>query len=786
MFRSNSVIEISDTDEIITISNRQELERMELELRTERGRRNEISRALDESYTKISLEHSSVTGTDGSSDQSEHFSLKNENILSNAYPSPDNELYHEKKIKSPPSPPPPTQPFTYPLPNHRSVSETIKSPSPDSGIHDFAETCSPPLSLQTNEDSNTDIEEEKEPKPHISVLQTRDWAENGKELASLRVASQGNDTFAPGFTGSLKTNDSERPQEEIQDEDKVEKVELPRQHALGKVLFSMSSYRERDDPKINHDKRQSLNLDQFSQKLNSSLASKQERMKTSGSMVDIRLHNSHAQTSHRASSGSLSEQKQTDLKVKANHSFSGSTSTLSHQSFLTPRQQVPEEKPIIYEVGGGEEGRGVIKQSVQVQSNPRYLAPDLGSDSRDKFKSRIIEEFEARIRGLQLEKGEGNYGPGEITRSQYARQSIQSDSTHQNAYSAVNSGASYSLDRKGIMGGVKDRSREEMGYSLDRVHRKQDRNSFSVFVSDRRALEENHYDSPRSLLSKSSYTDAIGSSQTLEKVKSYSSPDEDRIDSGIKSPVRKQYSGPPSISMGVWGEHSRGSVIKIKEDRDIKQTQPVEIKLNSSSEGADTNPKQVQQSKPILSSKIQINPSVIQNKIPGNSVLSWQSHTTNQTLPRFQQKPELAAKPIEIRYKDRTGVSKEIIQDPKISVISASRRKSGAVAESVQPQTSERRWRDELVRDIDSMEKKILEKKISDSKISEKVDWDDVVLRRSKDSSSGDEKGFISHNNLVQKRRSQIEGDRVKHEPAPWEKKLSHNANKIKDQVQVS
>lgn len=784
MFRSNSVVEISDTDEFITISNRQELERMELELRTERGRRNEISQALDESYNKISLEHLSVTGTDESSDQSEHFSLKNENILSNAYPSPHNELYHEKNKKSPPSPPPPTLPFTYPLPNHRSVSETIKSPSPDSGIHDFAETCSPPLSLQTNEDSNTDIEEEKEPKPHISVLQTRDWAENGKELATLRVASQGNDSFAPGFKGSLKTNDLERPQEEIQDEDKVEKVELPRQHALGKVLFSMSSYRERDDPKINHDKRQSLNLDLFSQKLNSSLASKQERMKTSGSMVDIRLHNSHAHTSHSASSGSLSEQKQTDLKVKANHSFNGSTSTLSHQSFSAPKQQVPEEKSIISEVGEGVEGRGVIKQSVQVQSNPRYLAPDLGSDSKDKFKSRIIEEFEARIRGLQLEKGEGNYGPGEITRSQYARQSIQSDSTHQNAYSAVNSGASYSLDRKGIMGGVKDRSREEMGYSLDRVHRKQDRNSFSVFVSDRRALEENHYDSPRSLLSKSSYTEAIRSSQTLQEVKSYSSPDEDRTESGIKSPVRKQYSGPPSISMGVWGEHSRGSVIKIKDDRDIKQTQPIEIKLNSSSGGAETNPKQVQQSKPILSSKIKINPSVIQNKVPVNS---WQNHTTDQTLPRFRQKPELAAKPIEIRYKDRTGVSKEIIQDPKISVISASRRKSGAIVESVQPQTSDRRWRDELVRDIDSMEKKNLERKISDSNMSEKVDWDDVVLRRSKDSSSsGDEKGFISHNNLVQKRRSQIEGDRVKHEPAPWERKLSHNSNKIKDQVQVS
>jgi len=744
LFRSNSVVEISDTDEFITISNRQELERMELELRTERGRRNEISQALDESYNKISLEHLSVTGTDESSDHSEHFSLKNENILSNAYPSPDNELYHEKNKKSPPSPPPPTLAFTYPLPNHRSVSETIKSPSPDSGIHDFAETCSPPLSLQTNEDSNTDIEEEKEPKPHISVLQTRDWAENGKELANLRVASQGNDSFAPGFKGSLKTNDSERPQEEIQDEDKVEKVELPRQHALGKVLFSMSSYRERDDHKINHDKRQSLNLDLFSQKLNSSLASKQEKMKTSGSMVDIRLHNSQAQTSQSASSGSLSEQKQTDLKVKANHSFNGSTSTLSHQSFSAPKQQVPEEKSIISEVGEGVEGRGVIKQYVQVQSNPRYLAPDLGSDSKDKFKSRIIEEFEARIRGLQLEKGEGNYGPGEITRSQYARQSIQSDSTHQNAYSAVNSGASYSLDRKGIMGGVKDRSREEMGYSLDRVHRKQDRNSFSVFVSDRRALEENHYDSPRSLLSKSSYTEAIRS--------------------------------------GVWGEHSRGSVIKIKDDRDIKQTQPIEIKLNSG--GAETNPKQAQQSKPILSSKIQINPSVIQNKIPGNS---WQNHTTDQTLPRFRQKPELAAKPIEIRYKDRTGVSKEIIQDPKISVISASRRKSGAIVESVQRQTSDRRGRNELVRDIDSMEKKNLERKISDSKMSEKVDWDDVVLRRSKDSSSsGDEKGFISHNNLVQKRRSQIEGDRVKHEPAPWERKLSHNSNKIKDQVQVS
>ena len=622
---------------------------------------------------------------------------------------------------------------------------------------------------------------------------------------------------------SSVSSDDDGEDENNKGDERRERVPLPRQHRLGKVLFSMSSYSERPEP----ERRPALDR-QFSDKLEANLAAKQEIIRAQQSKTD-QLPSTDDMTGH-----------------GYHAQYAGHSDKDSSAVNPTP---APTQEFINTVVVDDEEGRGGHKQPFQpplpfssglVHPPPPpppppqdYTSGQPKESQQFPFRSRIIEEFETKRRG-GIEHGSSSgggdggggvlpdpnsAGPGENTRAStphYAarQQFIQSGPAHhvthtrtltpgdQNAVAR----STQSLDRKEAMGGRGEnssggRGSQEaggLGHSLDRSFYKEKGGpmSFSSIVSERRKLlEENHYDSPRSLINKSSFPHSGSHHDADQRVASHQSSPEvmERADLEHQQRTRGPpaastkgwgYSGPPSISMGVWGDNPRrGPALRIKEDpearsRVVSPPPPPSLlpaphdyhQQRPSSSNSERKPSQTHN--PHLTQHHQQN-------IPqhgGDKNVGIQSHNRSSWQPpsfsaaggvslvqHRQTKPDPPAKPIEIRYRDRRDERRlEHMEDPRAAVLAASRPRAGG-------------WRDELTRDIDASR---LYTKV-DRRRSDEEDRRDkhrreversaaaaggVTKPRSRTEDTEDPR-YISHNSLVEKRRSQIEGGgRANHE----------------------
>ena len=753
-----------------------------------------------------------------------------------------------------------SQPFNDTPSHHQAIMGddlSVQSPSPDSGIHDFQDNCSSPLSVLTSEDTEEDNKR------------------TGENILS--------DDIIPVVHSPLQSEDSSDILDMEVNRDNIEKAELAPQHSLDRVLFSMTSYQERRSPLLDPATRQDINLEQLSEKLNMNLAARHDlvvaRASTSESEYLHSKPTEHAALETRAGKSSNPPPLQASNTLPATRK----SSTLPNTSHILPHTL--QSSSNIHALPGNSHDSLVKIQAARSHTLPndshynstrnpntnqvvnpnnpagshyqpphqRSVGPpeedkeDAGSGVRDDgFRSRIIEEFEARRRGLQIEAVGGRKPsgpPGENTRTVYARHAaIQSGTAHQHADTAQerSSGVTRSLDRRSM---GRDKSWEgTSGYSLDRVYTKQDRGgpvSLSSMVSDRRKLiEENHYDSPRSLLSKSSYTEvhtdhsssSANSSNRSSREPSLANNSEPsghkhehivvktelnatathrkgsdlNHESSVpknevsvpKTELPKRYSGPPSISMGAWGDKPRVNVIRIKEDKEPPHIQGDDRKVSHPQASSNRTER----------STVTHQPTFLKQP--------WQ----NQTLLLAKHKPDLPNKPIEIRYKDKNGLVKETMDDPRAAVMNGSRTKTGGGEMG----RMERRWRDELARDIDSLEyrteqerraeehkqreeerrrreeerKRDLEKrreeerrrmeeddkrkKEEQKKEADRTHEKERVTRRK----SREDTAYISHNSLVEQRRSQIEGDKV--DVPQWDYKSSFNSfRKEKEKIQV-
>ena len=218
------------------------------------------------------------------------------------------------------------------------------------------------------------------------------------------------------------------------------------------------------------------------------------------------------------------------------------------------------------------------------------------------------------------------------------------------------------------------------GYQHQRVFHHNEKilgpNSLSSMVSERRKLlEESHYDSPRSLLSNSSYSDVdsspslslvYGAGTAVHNASKYRYPHELPYRPGHEAVTNLVT--PPSVSMGVWGDTPRhGGGGKLKDDRDSGMVNGGgnifgEVKLRRVS--LDKN----------MNSNVNNNGGYGADKVKAHRN-SW--HPTNNQPQAYMnwQKPEVAVKPIEIVYKN--GKHREVMENPSIAVVNASRSKSG-------------------------------------------------------------------------------------------------------------
>ena len=133
-----------------------------------------------------------------------------------------------------------------------SVADSIKSPSPDSGIHDFTDSCSSPVSV-TQEDPVIVVRNETGNLRDVSVIGL-DNLDIHADVVNKKFDKQDNEDYS----------------------DVYEKVDLPKTHNFDKVLFSMSSYNDRKCVEQSSDLFKSESYTTIADKLNTSLAAGQK------------------------------------------------------------------------------------------------------------------------------------------------------------------------------------------------------------------------------------------------------------------------------------------------------------------------------------------------------------------------------------------------------------------------------------------------------------------------------------------------------------------------------
>jgi len=671
---------------------------------------------------------------------------------------------------------------------------SIKSPSPDSGIHDFADTCSSPVSIN-NEDqlgygapssvqhmkmmnefpSNMGIHGNFVSGSHHTGVQydaTTDQTVNGMQhnhagtpdsgldLQSSDVtSSEGNDvslhdvSVTNGFEGggmdwhamqvreTMPTPSHTRQQTDVSHfnddtiiterveshvQDNVERVELPKRHNLNKVLFTMSSYSDRKHVEQSNDVCRTESFNMVADKLNSSLAARQKLKMEGENKPEPHLNDLDI-----LSSDHYKIDKQTSIDPDVvNYHKSDSTGFNRHtysskmQTENKPSYTPVDRKPISFLPDNKAERPQ--SHTLSRLDLDKHEVPSFGQytgtteHQPDTFRSRIIEEFEAKkgivIIASSSQDSLENHGPGETarthsSRAHYSNQSASAhttniDQTYLHKLSnnvKTELGHTRSLDRgvATMAGGserpwvAKKKSYEEVtGYaSLDRGGRDfagtrpgiRTNNSQSLHDSLRQT-EQNHYDSPRNLMSSSRdvaiYDSVPNVAADIPAGRVVSNQWQGaRVDKheGVQTelqPVKeKKYyrPGPPSISMGVWGEQPRASQVKIKEDKDTIQSLGKKSHVFSKLAAI----KHTEENLPFHRDGPS-NPQVMEHKISSvrEPVRKISAHEVDQPHKNpTWSKPNVQPKPIEIRYKN--GYSTEVMDDPRNAVLIASKKSRG-------------------------------------------------------------------------------------------------------------
>jgi len=672
--------------------------------------------------------------------------------------------------------------------NSTRQENAIKSPSPDSGIHDFADTCSSPVSIINDDQGgyavpnsiqrmkmmdafseNMGIDRDIVSGSHhaglhydattdqtINAIQHNNVGtpDSGSDLQSDVSSSEGNDVSSHDVSvtneyegGSMgwhamqaretmptpshtmqQTDVSRFNDDTIKTErivhDNVERVELPKRHNLGKVLFTMSSYTDRKHVEQSNDVFRTESFNKVADKLNSSLAARQKLKMEGENKPEPHLHKLDIlNTDH------YKKDKETSIDpdvVNYHNTDSAGFSRQKHSSKMQTERNssytLLDRKPISF------------LPDDKAQRPPSHTSSKLDLDKHevpvfrqnagtnehqpDTFRSRIIEDFEARkgivIIASSSQDSLENPGPGEIARNHHSRAhySNQSASAHTTNLDQTDRhklstnvkpelGHTRSLDRGVVtMTGGSERPwvpkkkgyEEVTGYaSLDRGGREfagtrpgmHTNNSQSLHDSWRES-EQNLYDCPRSLLSPNrdmAIYDSVPSADihagrvTTNQRPAGGADKREGVQTELQTVKEPKFTrpGPPSISMGVWGEKPRASQIKIKEDKDtiqsIGKTSHVFSKLGAI--------KHTEQNLAIHRDGPS-NPPVMEHKVSSvkQPVRKISAHDVDRANNQHSWvKPNVHQKPIEIRYKN--GHTAEVMNDPRNAVLIASKKSRG-------------------------------------------------------------------------------------------------------------
>ena len=123
--------------------------------------------------------------------------------------------------------------------------------------------------------------------------------------------------------------------------------------------------------------------------------------------------------------------------------------------------------------------------------------------------------------------------------------------------------------------------------------------------------------------------------------------------------------GPPSVSMGVWGDAPRSGNSAVNKDKEA-------VIMNGGNRGGEGHCfGEVKLRRVSLDKNMHYNNNNNEDKTK-NHRNSW--HPSNQSYVNWQ-KPEVATKPIEVVFKN--GRQREVMDNPSIAVVNAAKSKSG-------------------------------------------------------------------------------------------------------------
>ena len=240
------------------------------------------------------------------------------------------------------------------------AADSIKSPSPDSGIHDFTDSCSSPVSCAAQEDGAA-----------AGPSSAASWS----QLGDIHIKAQ--EAAVIGLDHVELRQDYRGHVESPPDSGDVsEKVEMPKTHNLNRVLFSMSSYNDRKCVEQSGDLFRTQSYSALADKLNTSLAARQKLK--------------HAGAGGLVPGTGPGETKPPVPARNFGKNYAGSSCSRG-QGGARPQ---PSPHPPAPDAGlthaAAAAGQSAARNPI---SRPHAAHPDTAAAS---FRSRIIEEFQAK------------------------------------------------------------------------------------------------------------------------------------------------------------------------------------------------------------------------------------------------------------------------------------------------------------------------------------------------------------------------------------------------------
>ena len=317
-----------------------------------------------------------------------------------------------------------------------SVADSIKSPSPDSGIHDFTDSCSSPVSVIQEDQAGVRSVPRHSPAPSFGLKED-------PVIGLDHVQVQEEHYHVPDLP---ENNDAS---------DLYERVELPKTHNLNKVLFSMSSYNDRKCVEQSSDLfRTQESYTELADKLNTSLAARQKLKQgpeLSGAEGGLGTGARQRETKPRVPVRSRNYDK------NAAHDVSAGAGPGPAVTGYGPTQAPPRAPQNYAEVTHGpESGLNPISRAEDRAREGRPHAARRRLDQlqdQQNVRSKIIEEFQAKKGILILNRSNSNS----------LEKSESSEMSTATRFSSLERGGGY-------------------------------------FARTRPRQEESHYDSPRSLM----------------------------------------------------------------------------------------------------------------------------------------------------------------------------------------------------------------------------------------------------------------------------------------------